>query len=414
MRGNFLEKWSSEASKVQLRREQQNIELLTNGIFENEDSKSVNLLGEINLPGGMNLSSDMNLPGYEKTDLNNFPAPVNFGQLQFLIDDASIEEIWINAPNRVFFARGGCSFLAPVIMSSAEIRDVTERMLAWSGRRVDLSQPFVDARLPDGSRLHVVIPDITAEYWSLNIRKKALSAYKLRDLVTAGTMPKELASLLRAIVDLEANILVSGATQAGKTTLLNCLLGELSQESRLITLEEVFELNPIISDHVALQTRQQNLEGEGEVSLRTLVRESLRMRPTRLVIGEIRGPEALDLLLALNSGIPGMASIHANSSIDALRKLSALPLLAGANIARDFALEAVRENIDIVIHCSKDRSGKRRIAEVGVVDKSSTRTSLNVDKITEWSGSEYLFKQIDFDSNYRLQSLVSKLRELST
>ena len=299
-------------------------------------------------------------------------------------------------------------------MSSAEIRDVTERMLAWSGRRVDLSQPFVDARLPDGSRLHVVIPDITAEFWSLNIRKKALSAYTLRDLVTAGTLPEELASLLREIVELEANILVSGATQAGKTTLLNCLLGELSQESRLITLEEVFELNPIISDHVALQTRQQNLEGEGEVSLRTLVRESLRMRPTRLVIGEIRGPEALDLLLALNSGIPGMASIHANSSIDALRKLSALPLLAGANIARDFSLEAVRENIDIVIHCSKDRSGKRRISEVGVVDKSSTRTSLNVEKITEWNGSDYLFKQIDFHSNFRLKSLVPKLRELST
>ena len=192
------------------------------------------------------------------------------------------------------------------------------------------------------------------------------------------------------------------------------MLGELSQESRLITLEEVFELNPIISDHVALQTRQQNLEGEGEVSLRTLVRESLRMRPTRLVIGEIRGPEALDLLLALNSGIPGMASIHANSSVDALRKLSALPLLAGANIARDFSLEAVRENIDIVIHCSKDRSGKRRISEVGVVDKSSTRTSLNVEKITEWNGSDYLFKQIDFDSNFRLKSLVPKLRELST
>ena len=209
MRGNFLEKWSSEVSKVQLRREQEKKEFLANDIFDGEDLQSVNLLGDgnlpgavnvpraVNVPGNVNLPGAVNVPSDDKTDSIHFPAPVNFGQLQFLIDDASIEEIWINAPNRVFFSRGGRSFLAPVIMSSAEIRDVTERMLAWSGRRVDLSQPFVDARLPDGSRLHVVIPDITAEFWSLNIRKKALSAYTLRDLVTAGTLPEDLASLLQ-------------------------------------------------------------------------------------------------------------------------------------------------------------------------------------------------------------------------
>ncbi len=328
----------------------------------------------------------------------------HYGKLQPFLDDESIEEIWINSPNRIFVARKGVSQLAPVIISAQEIRDITERMLAWSGRRVDLSQPFVDARLPNGARLHVVIPDITAEYWALNIRKKVLPAFSLQDLVTAGSVSDAVAEVLEHLVSENINFLVSGATHAGKTTVLNSLLGSLPTGSRLITLEEVFELTPRVADHVALQIRQVNLEGTGEVSLRTLVRESLRMRPSHLVIGEVRGAEALDLLLALNSGIPGMASIHANSANDALRKISTLALLAGPNIVREFALEAVRENIDVVIHCKQSHDGVRRIVDIAVVRKSSIN-HLTAESLLFWDGRRYLPGEIDFDSVAKLQNV---------
>lgn len=326
------------------------------------------------------------------------PAYLLSGPMQALLDDESIEEIWINSPNRIFIARDGRTELVPLIMSAQEIRDSVERLLAWSGRRVDLSQPFVDARLPNGSRLHVVIPDITAEFWSINIRKRALRAFTLDDLVSADSVTTNLAELLRLLINSHINVLVSGATQAGKTTILNCLLGELPITSRLITIEEVFELMPRVADHVAMQTRQANLEGEGEVTLRMLVRESLRMRPTHIVIGEVRGSEALDLLLALNSGIPGMASIHANSPLDALKKISALPLLAGANIVREFAIDAVRANVDLVIHCERDHSGKRRVMELSLVQKNGPSDSFWVDKLISWTGDKYLLSPVDLDS----------------
>ena len=339
---------------------------------------------------------------------NSFPDLSNTklaGPLQQFLEEDSVEEIWINGPNRIFLARRGKSELAPVIISSQEIRDIVERMLAWSGRRVDLSQPFVDARLPNGARLHVVIPDITSEYWTVNIRKKAIPAFALNDLVNAESISDEVAELLRMLVHSGGNFLVSGATQAGKTTVLNCLLGELSVSARLITIEEVFELTPKVADHVGLQTRQPNLEGLGEVNLRMLVKESLRMRPTHLVIGEVRGAESLDLLLALNSGIPGMASIHANSSLDALKKLSALPLLAGINIGYSFAVDAVRSNIDVVIHCSRDSHGVRRISEISLVDKERSTAQLQINSLVAWVGNEYQFAIIDFDLHPKFRKI---------
>ena len=333
------------------------------------------------------------------------------GPLQKFLEEDSVEEIWINGPNRIFLARHGKSELAPLIISSQEIRDIVERMLAWSGRRVDLSQPFVDARLPNGARLHVVIPDITSEYWTVNIRKKAIPAFALNDLVAAETISDDVAELLRILVNSGGNLLISGATQAGKTTVLNCLLGELPVSARLITIEEVFELTPRVADHVGLQTRQPNLEGSGEVNLRMLVKESLRMRPTHLVIGEVRGAESLDLLLALNSGVPGMASIHANSSLDALKKLSALPLLAGINIGHPFAIDAVRSNIDAVIHCAKDSRGARRIIDISLVEKESSNSRLHTNSVLSWSGNEHQFAMIDFDLHPKFNAVHDFVRQ---
>jgi pilus assembly protein CpaF len=289
---------------------------------------------------------------------------VGFGPLQPFFDDDTVEEIWINGPDRVFVARDGVSELTGVELTSVQVRDLVERMLQSSGRRVDLSSPFVDASLPDGSRLHCVIPDVTQRHWAVNIRKFARRITELQQLVALGSLTGQAAEFLRMCVLAGQNILVSGATQSGKTTLLGSLLSSARPDERIVTVEETFELRFAAQDAVAMQCRQPSLEGTGEITLRRLIKEALRMRPDRLVVGEVREAESLDLLIALNSGLPGLCSIHANSARDALLKLSTLPLLAGRNIDSSFVVPTVAASIDIVVHCSLERSGRRRIAEV--------------------------------------------------
>ncbi len=291
-------------------------------------------------------------------------AVAGFGALQPYFDDPTVEEIWINEPSRVFVARHGKSELTTTILTAEEVRDLVERMLKSSGRRLDVSNPTVDAMLPDGSRLHVVIPDITAEHWAVNIRKFVVRASHLDELVGLGTLTTQVARFLEACVVAGLNIVVAGGTQAGKTTLLNCLLAAVPGRERVVTCEEVFELKAPLPDIVRLQTRQPSLEGTGEITLRRLVTEALRMRPQRIVVGEVRQAECLDLLIALNSGMPGMSSIHANSAREAITKLCTLPLLAGENIGSRFVVPTVAGCVDIVIHIGTDRDGVRRVREV--------------------------------------------------
>ncbi len=279
-----------------------------------------------------------------------------------------IEEIWLNSPNRIFVAKSGNSELTNIVMTSSEVHELVERLLMWGGRRLDLSHPFVDARLPDGSRLHVAIPEVTAVHWAVNIRKHLIRGKSLDDLAQLEVMTQEIASFLTRAVEAGLNIMVSGSTQAGKTTLLNALVSAVPFHNRVITIEEVFELKPRLPDCVALQTKPANVQGEGEIPLRRLIKESLRMRPTQIVVGEIREAESLDLLIALNSGIPGMATIHANSARDAIAKLQTLPLLAGENISHDFIAPIVANAIDLIVHTTILRdSGIRKITEIGFV-----------------------------------------------
>ncbi|NLP85792.1 CpaF family protein [Microbacterium sp. CFH 90308] len=287
-----------------------------------------------------------------------------YGPLQAYLDDPTVEELWINAPDRIFVARGGVPERTPLVLTETAVRDLVERMLQSSGRRVDLSQPFVDASLPDGSRLHVVIPDITRRHWAVNVRK-FLPAYRdLGRLVAAGSLDPSAAHLLQEAMVQGRSVLVSGATHAGKTTLLGALIAACPPTHRIVTVEETFELAVAAADIVSLQGRQPSLEGTGEVTLRRLVKEALRMRPDRLVVGEVRDAEALDLLLALNTGVPGAATIHANSAREALSKLAALPLLAGRNIDSSFVLPAVAASVHLVVHCERDASGARRVVEI--------------------------------------------------
>ncbi len=267
----------------------------------------------------------------------------------------------------MFVARDGRSELTTVILSPGMVQDLVERMLKQSGRRVDLSSPFVDASLPDGSRLHVVIPDVTRRHWAVNIRKFVVRASHLDELVALGTLTVQAARFLEACVAVGLNVVVAGGTQAGKTTLLNTLANAIPARERVVTCEEVFELQPLLPDVVALQTRQANLEGTGEIRLRRLVKEALRMRPNRLLVGEVRQEECLDLLVALNSGVPGMATVHANSAREAVVKLCTLPLLAGENVTTGFVLPTVAACVDVVVHAASEGDGRRRVREIVAV-----------------------------------------------
>ncbi len=301
------------------------------------------------------------------------------GPLQQYLDDPEIEEIWINDPAQVYVARRGESELTSTILTAQQVRDLVEQMLKLSGRRLDLSSPFVDASLPGGERLHAVIPDVTREHWSVNIRKYVARASHVHDLVALGSLPAQAAAFLGAAVASGLNVLVAGATQAGKTTFLNALAGSIPARERVITCEEVFELKIPLRDVVGLQCRQPSLEGTGEIPLRRLVKEALRMRPSRIIIGEVREAEALDMLVALNAGVPGMCTIHANTARDAITKMCTLPLLAGENVSDRFVVPTVASAIDVVVHLELDGRGKRRVREIvgisGRVEQGVIETS---------------------------------------
>lgn len=317
---------------------------------------------ERSLLGGLPLLADRAAAVRSITD-----TVAGFGPLQRYLDDPSIEEIWINSPSKVFIAREGVAELTTTLLTADEVRDLVERMLRSSGRRVDLSSPFVDATLPDGSRLHVVIPDITREHWHVNIRKFVVRADDVDDLVRLGTLTGQAAAFLEAAVVSGLNILVAGGTQAGKTTMLNALAAAIPPRERVVTCEEVFELKLPLRDVASMQCRQSSLEGTGEVPLRRLVKEALRMRPSRIIVGEVRQSESLDLLIALNSGLPGMCTVHANSAREAMTKMCTLPLLAGENVGAKFVVPTVAASIDIVVHIALERDGVRRVREIVAV-----------------------------------------------
>jgi pilus assembly protein CpaF len=314
---------------------------------------------------------------------------VVFGPIAHLIADPNVEEIWINSPQRIFVAQGGKSQLINLVLTSEAVRDLVDRTLIWSGRRLDLSQPFVDARLPDGSRLHVAIPEVTAEHWAVNIRKHIMRQKSLNELASLGVMTKGIADELSEAVKIGRNILISGGTQAGKTTLLNALISETPLAQRVITIEEVFELQPRVPDLIQMQTRGPNLQGEGEITLRQLIKEALRMRPSRIIVGEVRQAEALDLLLALNSGLPGMGTLHANSARDAITKLQTLPLLAGENISHKFIAPTVASAIDLVVQVSLANNGTRRITEVSRVTGRYENDRVEIENVWRWNGENY-------------------------
>jgi pilus assembly protein CpaF len=311
-----------------------------------------------------------------------------FGPLQPFLDDPEVEEVWINDPSRVFIARRGRHELTNLMLTAAQVHELVERMLKSSGRRVDLSQPFVDAMLPEGHRLHVVLEGISRGFSAVNIRKFVVRASRMDDLVELGSLSTQAARFLDASIRAGLNILVAGGTQAGKTTFLNCLAAAIPGGDRVISAEEVFELRFSHPDWVPMQTRQAGLEGTGEIALRDLVKEALRMRPSRVIVGEVRAEECLDLLLALNAGLPGMCTLHANSAREALVKMCTLPLLAGENISARFVVPTVASSVDLVVHLGIDEHGVRRVNEIVSVPGRVENDIIETEPLFERSDGE--------------------------
>jgi pilus assembly protein CpaF len=294
------------------------------------------------------------------------------GPLQALVDDEDVEEIVVNGHTDGFVVRAGGAKepIEPRLASEDELRALLARVVARAGRRIDEASPAVDVRLPDGARLHAIIPPL-ARRTCLTIRRHRMVAEDLAELVSLGTLPRDAAEFLRAAVEGGLNVLVSGGTASGKTTTLNALGRAIPADERIVTIEETVELRleHVLPDCVALEARAANIEGAGRVSIRDLVRHALRMRPTRIVVGEVRGPEALDMLSAMNTGHEGsMGTIHANSARQALSKLRTYVLMAEEQVSTEIASEMIADTIDLVVHLRLDqRAGKRRVVQIAEV-----------------------------------------------
>lgn len=315
------------------------------------------------------------------------PTAARYGFIGELLDDPMIEEIIVIGGERTFIVRNGIKELVNVVVDQNAVRRIADQLLAGTGRRIDQANPIVSAQLPSGSRVHITGPPVThPDRMNIQIRKFVVTASDLDDLVDRGAMTSEAASFLRRNIEEDATILVAGAPGAGKTTLVNCLLREVPPDRRVVTCEEVFEIDVDLPDLTQMQTREEGLDGGAAIALRDLVREALRQRPDRIVVGEVRGPEALDMLMALNAGCSGIATIHANSGRDALEKLVSYGVLAGGNISIPFLRRTVAAVVDLVVFLRRDGDG-RHVHEILSVAEQLDPDVFTVDPVFEWSGA---------------------------
>jgi pilus assembly protein CpaF len=294
---------------------------------------------------------------------------VGLGPLEELLSDPAVEEVMVNGPSDVYVERGGrIERTAVEFGSERELRDAIERILAPVGRRVDELSPMADARLGDGSRVNVVIPPLAVDGPVISIRRFAAARPGPDELVDLGTLTEELRERLARAVSKRRSLLISGGTGAGKTTLLNALSSYIAPDERVITIEDAAELRLRRPHVVRLESRPASIEGRGEVTIRDLLRNALRMRPDRIVIGEVRGAEALDLLTALNTGHDGaLSTVHANSPEDALRRIETLALMAGVGLPHRAVREQVGRGIHLVLQMERGPGGARRVTELSEV-----------------------------------------------
>jgi pilus assembly protein CpaF len=293
-------------------------------------------------------------------------AIMGLGPLELFVRDPDVTEIMVNNHETIYVERGGKLFWTGAkFVDDDQLRRTIDKIVGRVGRRIDEASPYVDARLPDGSRVNAIIPPIAIDGAALTIRKFAADPYEAEDLVSFGTLTSPVAQFLEACVRGRINILVSGGTGAGKTTTLNVLSSFIPDDERIITIEDAAELRLLQPHVVRLEYRPPNIEGRGEVSIRQLVRNALRMRPDRIVVGEVRGGEALDMLQAMNTGHDGSTStIHANSPRDVLSRLETMSLMAGTELTVRAVREQISAAVDLIIHQARMKDGTRRFTHV--------------------------------------------------
>ena len=291
---------------------------------------------------------------------------LGYGPIDPLLHDESVTEIMVNGPDQVFVERAGKAGIAPVkFLDEDHLRRVIEKIVAQVGRRIDESSPLCDARLPDGSRVNAVIPPLAIGGPFLTIRKFSKDPLGIEDLIGFGTLTPASARFLQACIIGKLNVIISGGTGSGKTTTLNVMSSFIPEGERVITIEDAKELQ-LRQDHVlCMESRPSNVEGKGEVTIRDLVKNSLRMRPDRIVVGECRGGEALDMLQAMNTGHDGsLTTVHANTPRDAMTRIETLTMMAGY----DLPIKAIREQmssaVDLVIQIGRQRDGSRKISHI--------------------------------------------------
>ena len=295
---------------------------------------------------------------------------LGFGVLQDLLDDSSVSEIMVNGLRGIWVESNGVLHRTTRSFSSLEqLLRVIDRMVHSAGRRVDQASPMVDARLPDGSRLNVILPPLSVDGPSVTIRKFTSAGLTMDDLVRQGSLDSEAADFLESAVRNRMNVLVSGGTGTGKTTMLNVLSSFIRRDERVVTVEDAVELTLDLPNLVRLEARPANTEGSGEVTIRDLVRNSLRMRPNRIVVGEVRGWETLDMLQAMNTGHEGsLSTVHANTPRDALRRLETMTLLGGVDLPLRAIREQIASSIDLIVHLARDARGRRFVSEIAEVE----------------------------------------------
>jgi len=310
---------------------------------------------------------------------------VGLGPIEPYLNDSQVTEIMVNAPDEIFVEKGG--ELEPVqafFRDQQHILNVIDRIVAPLGRRVDESTPFVDARLPDGSRVNAIIPPLALRSPALTIRRFSADPFTLLRLVELDSINKQMAHFIQACIRARLNILISGGTGSGKTSTLNALARCIPEGERLVTIEDTAELQLASSNLVSLETRPPNIEGIGEVNIRTLVRNALRMRPDRIIVGEVRGPEAFDMLQAMNTGHPGsLTTVHANSPADAVRRLESMVLMAGLDLPQPAIREQVANSLDLILQQDRLPGGKRKVVSIAEVLSSQEESGENLRVTTE-------------------------------
>src|SRR6266568_455893 len=313
------------------------------------------------------------------------------GPLERLLADDSVSEIMVNGPHEIWVERQGRLYETSVRFNDeSHLRRIINKMVAQVGRRIDESSPMVDARLPDGSRVNAVIPPLSLSGPLVTIRKFGRRRLMLDDMIRIGTLSTETVEFLTRCIKAELNVLISGGTGTGKTTLLNALSTAIPEEDRIVTIEDAAELKLNQRHVLRLEARPKNIEGEGEIPIRELVRNALRMRPDRIVVGEVRGPEALDMLQAMNTGHDGsLSTCHANGTADALRRLETMVLTAAAGLPLSAVREQIASAIDLVVQVARVDGGARRIVavdEVVLLDGSAGDRPLDVRALARRDG----------------------------